>query len=322
MFRHQGWVGAMAAPAQVTAAEYWQSYELDSPVSTIDEAIGLISQASAGTSGDWVWRGVQNAEWGLHSSLAREIKRATASWPDEAAVCDSEDALVRLAQEWSLHRHSSGPLSGLEVLAALQHTGSATRLIDVTNNALIALWFATEPAMEPGCDQCTNGCDCGEGTPEKDGRVFAIDSSQRRIEDHVQTWLNDPDLPWFTDPQTWRQDYFVWSPPPFEPRMAAQHGGFLLGPTPNGPNYSPEWYLAGQADQRFNVGQVKSVGSLPLRCHGDIGGQGRPTARPVRTFRVASASKLDLRRQLDELFDLSYRTLFPDLAGFARYRNR
>jgi FRG domain len=87
------------------------------------------------------------------------------SWPpDEGKLAAEEEKLLKFAHQWGLHNGSRGRLSILEQLATLQHFGAPTRLIDVSLNAYIGLWFATE-------EKWVNGELAYE---DSDGRLFAI----------------------------------------------------------------------------------------------------------------------------------------------------
>ena len=98
--------------------------------------------------------------------------------------------------------------------------------------------------------------------------------------------------------------------PPVEDRMARQHGAFLIRGVPN--NTPNNWYLRGQSGDRFKKDTVRRITSIAARAH-----KGGGADRPMRTFRIDKTAKSTLRSELGTLFDLSTRTLFPDLAGFA-----
>lgn len=94
-----------------------------------------------------------------------------------------------------------------ELLAALQHYGVPTRMLDFTFNPLIALWFAVEDH------------------DQTDGRVFAIDISNRLIA-RERAALPDP---WWWDESPnvdtpWTTESWIWRPPPLEPRIVRQEG--------------------------------------------------------------------------------------------------
>lgn len=118
----------------------------------------------------FAWRGVVDARWPLHSSHI-------ASSLDEQRRTDSRGGRVEgrgrsTRERPPLHNGSRGCLSVLSQLATLQHFGAPTRLIDVTLNAYIGLWFAVQPAF-------TNATPRDD--PQIAGRLFALDITDRLI---------------------------------------------------------------------------------------------------------------------------------------------
>jgi hypothetical protein len=105
-------------------------------------------------------------------------------------------------------------LTALELLAALQHYGVPTRMLDFTFNPLIALWFAVED---------TNGAPSA-------GRIFAIDIAERIVQRDLwikaEPWWNDIDPGALGE---WTTQVWVWRPPPMEPRIVRQEACFLNG---------------------------------------------------------------------------------------------
>jgi hypothetical protein len=89
------------------------------------------------------WRGQADASWDVDSSLARRYRRQRA-WLgaryslSEANVRAVESALVERARSVGFGEG----LSEVEILTRLQHHGAATRMLDCTRSAFVALWFA------------------------------------------------------------------------------------------------------------------------------------------------------------------------------------
>lgn len=198
--------------------DYWTTYE--GPIASLSaylKAVEVISAYQSATQSRFVWRGAGDASRPLHSSLVRRYQKIYGSLPSEAELVAFERAVLAEARDWHLDWHQSGGrLSGLELLAGIQHFGGPTRLIDFTFNPLIALWFAVE----------------GDGPT--DGRIFAIDVEGRRL-GHPEADTRDP---WWwvapsrvTDP--WLTRSWVWVPPPLEPRIVRQEGCFLVGGVPS-----------------------------------------------------------------------------------------
>ena len=229
--------------------------------------------------------------------------------PDEAALAAAEKRILDEAHRWGLHQSGQGRLGALEQLAMLQHFGAPTRLVDVSFNPYIALWFAVE-VDDP-----------------QDGRVFAIDVTQRLIneDDKMREWEPMAAVPWKTD-QWWNSRALAWRPPPIERRIAAQHGAFLLGGVPisSGPDGPIQWPKSTSAGAKWKIAEVRRFISVPLRMHKlDPGAGGvRPDGWPAYTFRVLGTAKSEIRMRLEKLFGFQHRTLFPDYPGFAKYATR
>src|SRR5262249_9431499 len=96
-----------------------------------------------------------------------------------------EAGIFEEARLWGLQRTATDRLSALELLAALQHQGVPTRLLDFTHNAVVALWCAVEQRYSP------------DGTPvaDVDGRVFVAE-----VRPIPERWARALELPWRRQP--------------------------------------------------------------------------------------------------------------------------
>lgn len=223
----------------------WEAYEETvSDFAGLNDAILRMSKAAKKSGRRVAWRGQADSLWGLQSKLHRDLLSLGAK-VDEDSIANKEKELLKGLREWGLHaRAPSGRLSVLYQLAMLQHFGSPTRLIDISFNANIAAFFATETH------------------DNLDGRIFAIDIKDRLIGDSpiFRKWEDALDTPWsgsFIEQEfkslpdedqdqdqddvitlkkfkklwkmEWTGNYFAWKPPSLDNRISAQNGGFIFG---------------------------------------------------------------------------------------------
>jgi len=123
--------------------------------------------------GTYAFRGQANAEWELHSSATRRLRRT-------GRIQTNGSKQTSNGQLWNIYREyhkedlifpartagfdieEGREISDLQLLTKLQHFGAATGLIDFTWNPLIALWFACEEHLE------------------KDGKIFVVNLNDAR----------------------------------------------------------------------------------------------------------------------------------------------
>lgn len=288
---------------------YWVSYEAEDPIQDLPRLLGFVESVSS-HSERVVWRGVADHRWPLHSRLYRKALALATVPPTERELQKAEAKVLDAARAWGLDRVPSG-LSGLELLAKLQHTGSPTRLIDVTHNPLVAAWFACDP-----------------GTALEDGRLFAIDYSGLDLID-----FGSIEVPWLKEGHPLRDEFdkdsvWVWTPPPVDPRMAAQSGAFLVGPVPTtksgGKWYNADdtTYLAGGATGRYTVAEVRKLTSVSVRAYETMRRGVKYRQNPLVSVRVSATAKEHLRGRLETAFNLRMSLLFPDAFGLAMYLDR
>lgn len=150
------------------------------------------------------WRGQADATWKIDSSLARRYRAGCVPHHplDETNLRGHEQVLVE-------HARAAGFAEGLgelELLAWLQHHGAATRLLDCTRNAFVALWFACQRSWEP------------------DGLLIGF---RLRDDANIETGM----LGWDIDRLLEHAEGRVlwWQPRALSARIPAQHAVFVLG---------------------------------------------------------------------------------------------
>lgn len=257
-----------------------------------------------------VWRGVRHSGWSIHSSLFRLLHGALKRLPTEADMVSAEKSILERARtDW---RFDGKP--ALETFAQLQHVGGPTRLLDVSENPMVALWFAVERLTA-----------AEEEDKRVDGRLFAFVTPQRdiRLNENWHTrrarWHSLADdaarakVKWGTG--TGRR---FWRPPVYHSRIAAQSAGFLLDGVPiDGPS-SRHGLVAPSQRQRWDAETMRQVSSIPLQFSTPREGDLPADAAPVFTFRVAVEARDDMRRQLETRFGYRASSIYPDIEGLVR----
>jgi hypothetical protein len=317
---------------------FWNPYQgkIISSYSELVKQLDVLFKKTKSDKTTYAWRGMVNADWALHSSLYRRLTLTFQETPDEKNVYSHERKILEAVRKWGLHYSTTGGrLSVLNQLAALQHYGAPTRLIDVTFNPWIAVWFAVEQKK-------VNGTLVNE---DKDCRLFAIDVTGRLINDNpdLNGWEDTLCLPW---PETlmsskakndnnkisssshnsitidqWRTQVFAWRPPHYDARIAAQNGGFIFGGVPySKPNI---WYKGIDDDNsKWLIDEVRQSTSLYLRPHHlkpQRGGVSEKKGNAVYTFRISSKAKVEIRKKLEQYFGYNYSTIYPDYTGFSMF---
>jgi hypothetical protein len=282
----------------------------------INEVLTSVFQKRVAGGRTFAWRGVVNSDWPVHSSLYRRyLCTSTASKaPDEKSLAKIEGDMLAEVHRWGLHNGARGRLSLFEQLATLQHFGAPTRLVDVTLNAYIGLWFAVEEKWQNGVAQYEDA----------DARLFAIDVTDRLIneDNDRRRWEDELARPWSDLPsEEWCGNTWAWRPPPLEARISSQHGAFLFGGVPRtgvGLRW-PKRPAAGSGS--WNVDDVRRCTSLPLRLHKAQPGAGGVSVegQPVYTYRILASAKREIRNRLQNLFGYSHPTIYPDYPGFADF---
>ncbi|RZK35687.1 MAG: FRG domain-containing protein [Hymenobacter sp.] len=174
---------------------------------SFDEMMRVVAEAPEGRNSlVRMWRGQSNADWQLHSAAYRRIAAAKNRAIVEKDIIFYEEILLKHAKHKGFNYLDGHELSDLELLSRLQHHGAATRLVDFTRSALIALWF------------------CISGEPNETGVLAGIHAHfiggyegelDKRTYNDVINGLETIQHP------------MTWEPPLVTPRIAAQHSQFV-----------------------------------------------------------------------------------------------
>lgn len=296
---------------EVISPKFYGPWE-DSPVRSFTEAINRIESITerAGKS-ELAWRGQSNHLWGLHNGLYRYLEgfqkaqnivnNKRSKFPNEHKLRVAEAKILeKIRSEW---RYTDK--SALEIFANLQHYHFPTRLLDVSKNALVALYFAIE-----------------DSAVQEDSRVFCFAIDDRKISLEKETW-NTQNIPWveFDDsPQgKWcTQMPLYWEPPIYNPRITAQQAGFILAGVPRTNQQVASKYSKGPRTRNefWKIEEIKAVTSVPLRMQ-SLSSKSTRDKEMTFTFRISKNAKSEIREKLEKIFNLKPSTIYPDEFGAA-----
>ncbi|RKU19926.1 hypothetical protein C6501_00920 [Candidatus Poribacteria bacterium] len=133
------------------------------PVRTLD---AFIKWANNFKEGEFVFRGVPNEAYKIQASAYR---RPAENERDFEKFLHINKDLIRAAKQRGYDKKDGTEWNELDILAELQHYGSATCLIDFTYSAQVALWFACQPVPKKKGE---NGK--SEDNKPPNGKVFAV----------------------------------------------------------------------------------------------------------------------------------------------------
>jgi hypothetical protein len=270
-------------------------------------------QVAANTLGDsypsrqLVWRGQRRAEWGVESSLYRVLRARFKRPPTENEMVTAEMRILELARrDWRFDQ-----IGALETLAHLQHFGAPTRLLDVTANPLVALWFAVEESPDD---------------ENADARLFGFIVHPKEIElngnwggrrPHWADLRTDADRvakKWGTGTQR-----RMWRPPAYTERISSQNGAFLVDGVPVSSDDSSVCLTGPDSREKWSLADIRESGSLNLRLAQIREGRLPEEAAPVFTYRIAASAKGEIRRQIEQRYGYRASSIYSDMSGLAQY---
>lgn len=281
--------------------------------SELVQAISHITQLNK--SYQFVWRGLPNADFANLSSLARH--QGQPEKLNEFELRRIEARNLRLAREtWRID--TSQPEL---FFAKLQHLGAPTRLIDVTRNAMVAAWFATETkGVFAGVDGRILGF-ATESTELPDLSYGSLDAKQKQLPIWHVPKHQDTDLDW----GSYKSKVTVWFPPAItHPRIFAQSAGFIYDGIPKSGTGSNNGYSKGPTTNGKSAGkwkleEIRKSTSVHVALVDSTKKIQQQTKTPMVTIKISMDAKSSIREFLVNQLSINFAFLFPEEQGIAKY---
>ena len=259
-----------------------------------DEVIRAVCALSGGMTRP-VFRGQANAKWALHSGAVRRLVKAYGE-----KLHSQVPLLQQLVRDY--HRHElllpmetmeGKGSTDLQMLSKLQHLGAGTGLLDFTENALVALWFA--------CQQDNDEMDAS-------GAVFAVDIGNHNVATNGRLLADPLDLS-----KRPRELVCYYEPDrSLGARVVAQQSVFLIGNPLIPGDHTTMCKIAANVKGSV-VKLLREMGLSTRALFGDVPGL---AAMNSTTVPLSKPSQLAPRHQ-KELGDLAYQQRRFDAALFA-----
>lgn len=249
-------------------------------------AIGLISTYSA--EARYVWRGQSDLNWDLSPGLVRRLQvHSNANGPvTETQLRGHEMQLLASSRAAGYGRIGSQIIGDIELLAVLQHHGAATRLLDVSSDPMVAMWFAVE----------------NPNFFDNDGALFAINVS------NAEAIKGTERRSWARVLNHMEYDTIgFYEPPGADERIKVQRGRFIFSK------------LTGNESHELSL--PIDIGNWSRARRDKFFGQTRDSGRPVPptilVLKIPRRTKPRLLRLLENSYGYTSESMYPDLSGFA-----
>ena len=298
-----------------SATEFFAAFEAE--VSSVPELLRALAVTQAKNSHlGLVWRGHQDANWAVDSSLTRRLRE------DGHELGEDQMAAVERFQMGAADRWGIPHLMGdLNFLAELQHEGVPTRLIDVSLDPEVAVWFAVQES---------------EAHDEQDGRVVIWGRSpapkrNKPVGSPVVIPAAGGDAFW----QLW-EDQDVrrshewgtgravpsWQPSALNERMRAQRAAFLFDAEPIVDGLLLQLFSDSlDADWRGDeIAKATRIIGFPSR-HDKVAKSNAAGIVPMFSLRIKASTKREVRNYLEGK-GLAEETIYPDRAGLVSFLRR
>ena len=187
----------------------------------ISSLIEFIKWVNRLGTGNYLFRGVPNAEYWIQASAYRRPKEEDR---EEERFLQINQRLIADARLRGHGERDGRELGDLEILAQLQHFGAATCLIDFTHNAQVALYFACQKDLKWERK-------LQDSRKPPDGKVYAMPNDPLKLKKVTPDLLKekiDYFLPRF-DPYRRNWQLYYWEPGYQNNRIIAQQSVFVFG---------------------------------------------------------------------------------------------
>ena len=204
--------------------------------------------------GRHAFRGQADAKWGVTSGAYRRLEKEMKKSPYAAKslfVGYLHERINEAHMRFSVH----GGKYPLEVMAQLQHYGAATGLIDFTESALAALWFACKDEQK------------------KTGKVFVVrlDNLKKIKEIKTRDGIKGELDKFF--PTKMSDELRAWRPGDGNSRMVTQQSLFLFGRPEIGEDFFAKAPFMVAAEEKVPLMDVlESMGVLETFMFSDFAG--------------------------------------------------
>jgi len=275
---------------------------------TVGELWNVIGQLAFafGSETKFVWRGMSRSSYSMTSTLYRALDNSGAE-TTEANHQAVEQKMLQKARKWGLGHTRYGQATDLQLLAELQHHGFPTRLIDVTVNPMTALWFAcSENPDEPGRLVAIAGPNMAEveTSPTLDTSPTAEDMD-RPLGAQYRHHLNNSEK---------TQVPFLVNSTVRDARMNAQEGLFIASSVPAEDEGTPFPSLPVPESNRIQLRLRKALHDRGIVMAPNTGWG----HYDVLGLEISPEMKQRLLPVLENTFNRSARTIYPDMDGFVR----
>lgn len=268
----------------------YEEYE----ITTLNEFLNNLPEQSL--EHPWGYRGQANKEWKLIPSLFREFLDSKDGIPTAWGFRNLEIMLLMKFKAYAMPYLTVVPNSDLAWLALAQHHGLPTRLLDWTENPLVALFFAVKDDVE------------------HDAVVWAFITPYAVIEHEHTLEALDRELLMENNPKkdySYLQEYKLdntihrYHPSHTSSRITAQQGFFTIQNFKEDIRTEPTEILSLEEQYGLDI------------YHMVVSGMDELWGPWFKKYVVPSQCKASLRKQLDVL-GTNHFALFPDLEGIAK----